>query len=77
MNMNLYTLKRVWYALQKKLNKWGQNNMEKELLELFNNVYEALDELMYNQKISCDRFHELDSLVKTPLTEIFNKLNKN
>ena len=51
--------------------------MEKEWLELFNNVYEALDELMYNQQISCDRFHELDTLVKTPLIEIFNKLNKN
>ena len=51
--------------------------MEKELLELFNNVYEALDELMYNQLISCDRFHELDALVKTPLTEIFNKLDNN
>ena len=50
--------------------------MEKELLELFNNVYEALDELMYNQLISCDRFHELDALVKTPLTEIFSKLDK-
>lgn len=48
--------------------------MKKELLELFNNVYEALDELMYNQKISCETFRELDSKVKTPLTDIFNKL---
>ena len=50
--------------------------MERELLELFNNVYEALDELMYSQLISLDRFHELDNSVKTPLTEIFNELEK-
>ena len=49
--------------------------MEKELLELFTNVYEALDELMYSPLISCDRFHEIDNSVKTPLTEIFNKLD--
>ena len=51
--------------------------MKKELLELFTNVYEALDELMYSQLISLDRFHELYDSVKTPLTEIFNKLDEN
>ena len=51
--------------------------MEKKLLELFNNVYEALDELMYSPLISFDRFRELDDSIKTPLTEIFNKLDKN
>lgn len=48
--------------------------MEKELLELFNNVYEALDELMYSPLISCETFRELDDLVKTTLTEIKNKI---
>ena len=51
--------------------------MERELLELFNNVYEALDELMYSPLISCDKFHEIDNSVKTPLTELFIKLDKN
>ena len=51
--------------------------MEKELLELFNNVYEALDELMYNQQISCETFHKLDELVKSPLVKIFYELGKN
>ena len=50
--------------------------MEKELLELFTNVYEALDELMYNPLISCEKFRELDETVKTPLTYIFYELNK-
>ena len=48
--------------------------MKKELLELFNDVYEALDELMYSPLISCERFRELDESVKTPLLEIFDKL---
>lgn len=51
--------------------------MEKELLELFNNVYEALEELMYSPLISFEKFRELDDSVKTPLVEIFKKLNKN
>lgn len=51
--------------------------MEKELLELFTNVYEALDELMYSPLISCERFRELDKTIKTPLTEIFTKLDNN
>ena len=48
--------------------------MKKELLELFNDVYEALDELMYSPLISCERFRELDHLVKTPLLEILDKM---
>lgn len=50
--------------------------MEKELLELFDNVYEALDELMYSPLISCEKFRELDTLVKTPLLDILTELKK-
>lgn len=48
--------------------------MSKELLELFTNVYEALNELMYSQEISCESFRKLDHNVKTQLTEIFSEL---
>ena len=51
--------------------------MRRKLLELFDNVYTALDELMYSPLISFEKFHELDQLVKTPLLEIFSELNKN
>lgn len=50
--------------------------MKQELLELFDNVYNALDELLYSQLISCETFRELDSKVKTPLAEIFHELAK-
>ena len=50
--------------------------MEKELLELFDNVYEALDELMYSPLISCEKFRELDETVKTPLLDILTELKK-
>ena len=50
--------------------------MEKELLELFVNAYEALDELMYSQMISAETFRELDDSVKTPLLDILDKLKQ-
>ena len=50
--------------------------MERKLRELFNNVYEALDELMWSPLISCDTFHKLDDLVKTPLLDILDELKK-
>ena len=50
--------------------------MEKELLELFTNVYEALDELMYSPMISAETFSELDQSVKTPLLDILDKLKQ-
>ena len=49
---------------------------EKELLELFNDVYEALDELMYSPMISAETFRELDESVKTPLLDILDKLKQ-
>ena len=48
--------------------------MKRKLRELFNDAYEALDELMYSQMISAETFRELDYSVKTPLLEIINKL---
>lgn len=50
--------------------------MKRKLLELFDDLYNALDELLYSQMISCETFRELDSKVKTPLTEIFHELNE-
>lgn len=43
---------------------------------MFNEVYEALDELMYSQMISAETFRELDQSVKTPLLDILDKLRK-
>ena len=51
--------------------------MTRKLLELFDDLYNALDELMYSQMISKETFRELDESVKTPLVEIFQELNKN
>lgn len=51
--------------------------MERKLLELFDDLYNALDELMYSKFIDSETFRELDHLVKTPLSEIFDKLKKN
>ena len=51
--------------------------MKRKLRELFSEVYDALDELMYSRLIDCETFHKLDDLVKTPLSEIINELNKN
>ena len=39
-----------------------------------NDVYEALDELMYSQMISAETFRELDESVKSPLLDILYKL---
>ena len=50
--------------------------MEKELLELFVDAYEALDELMYSPMISAETFRELDQSVKTPLLDILDKLKQ-
>ena len=50
--------------------------MEKELLELFVDAYEALDELMYSKMISAETFRELDQSVKTPLLDILDKLKQ-
>lgn len=50
--------------------------MEKELLELFTNVYEALDDLMYSPMINPETFRELDQSVKTPLLDILDKLKQ-
>ena len=50
--------------------------MEKELLELFVDAYEALDELMSNPMISAETFRELDQSVKTPLLGILDKLKQ-
>ena len=50
--------------------------MKRKLRELFNDVYEALDELMYSPMISLDTFRELDQSVKTPLLDILDSLKK-
>ena len=51
--------------------------MKRKLRELFSDVYYALDDLMYSQLISSETFRKLDDLVKTPLSEIIDELNKN
>ena len=51
--------------------------MKRKLKELFNNVYEALDELMYSKFIDSETFHKLDELVKSPLLDILYELEKN
>ena len=51
--------------------------MRRKLRELFSDVYDALDELMYSRLIDCETFRKLDELVKTPLAEIFHELHKN
>ena len=51
--------------------------MKRKLLELFDDVFNALDDLMYSKFIDIEKFRELDDSVKTPLVEIFNELNKN
>ena len=50
--------------------------MKRKLLELFNDVYEALDELIYSPMISAETFRELDQSVKTLLLEILDKLKQ-
>ena len=50
--------------------------MKKELLELFVDAYEALDDLMYSQMISPETFRELDQSVKTPFLDILDKLKQ-
>ena len=50
--------------------------MKRKLRELFNDVYEALDELMYSQMISAETFRELDESVKTPFLDILDKLKQ-
>ena len=51
--------------------------MKRKLRELFEDVYDALDELMYSRLIDCETFHKLDELVKLPLVEILYELEKN
>ena len=51
--------------------------MKKKLLELFDNVYNALDELMYSRLISSETFHKLDELVQLPLVKILYELEEN
>ena len=51
--------------------------MKRKLLELFEDVYDALDELMYSRLIDCETFHKLDELVKLPLVEILYELEEN
>ena len=51
--------------------------MKRKLRELFDDVFTALDELMYSQLISSETFHKLDELVKLPLVEILYELEKN
>ena len=51
--------------------------MERKLLELFDDVYDALDELMYSRLIDSETFHKLDELVKSPLLDILYELEKN
>ena len=51
--------------------------MERKLRELFEEVYDALDELMYRGLISSETFHKLDELVKLPLVEILYELEEN
>ena len=50
--------------------------MKRKLRELFNDAYEALDELMYSPMISAETFRELDQSVKTPLLDILDKLKQ-
>ena len=50
--------------------------MKRKLRELFNDVYEALDDLMYSSMISAETFRELDQSVKTPFLDILDSLRK-
>ena len=51
--------------------------MRMKLRELFEDVYDALDELMYSKLIDCETFHKLDVSVKSPLLDILYELEKN
>ena len=51
--------------------------MKRKLRELFADVYDALDELMYSGLINSETFHKLDELVKLPLIDILYELEKN
>ena len=51
--------------------------MRMKLKELFEDVYDALDELMYSKLISSETFHKLDTLVKLPLLDIIHELEEN
>ena len=51
--------------------------MRMKLRELFNDVYEALDKLMYSKLIDSETFHKLDMSVKSPLLDILYDLEKN
>ena len=48
--------------------------MKRKLRELFEDLYEDLDELMYCRMISAETFHELDESVKAPFLDIYYKL---
>ena len=50
--------------------------MKRKLRELFDDVFTALDELMYSELISQETFRDLDNFVKTPLCKIHNEVEK-
>ena len=50
--------------------------MKRKLRELFDDVFTALDELMYSELISQETFRDLDDFVKAPLCEIHHKAEK-
>ena len=50
--------------------------MKRKLRELFDDLYTALDELMYSELISQETFRDLDDFVKTPLCKIHNEVEK-
>ena len=64
-------------VLKDRIKKYKEETkMKRKLRELFNDVYEALDELMYSKMISAETFRELDDSVKTPLLDILDKLKQ-
>ena len=50
--------------------------MKRKLRELFDDVFTALDELMYSELISQETFRDLDDFVKTPLCKIHSEVEK-
>ena len=50
--------------------------MRRKLRELFGDVYDALDELMYSELINQETFRDLDDFVKAPLCKILSEVEK-
>ena len=50
--------------------------MKRKLRELFDDVFTALDELMYSELISQETFRDLDDFVKEPLCKIHHEVEK-